>query len=500
MKIESGRFSTHLSRMHATLACGVLSLTLAGCGGGSDSTPSLVALAQAPAAALAPTLKPTPVPLLAAAGPTYAGENDAVDVWNRRAVITLTNGPSAPAPTPPGVGFAPTVAFIHLAIVQGAVYDAVNAIKGGHAPYLNGLKAPSSASKDAAASTAAHDVLIGLVDQVPIAGAVTGGVKSTIKTRLDAEYASSLGEIPEGQAKVKGIEVGAEAAAAMLANRQGDGRFGAPGFPVGSGPGQWRPVGPGFGNDPNGWVRSVRPFTLPSPENFHTSGPSALTSAQYTAEFNEVKALGRATQSTRTPAQTSLAYWSAGHPVPMLYAAMRQVSASKGLTITEQARFHAMTSMTAADSLINCWAEKAHWSFWRPTTAIQLAADDGNPATVADAAWTSLLAVPPYGDEPSGANCVFSGVMNGAKAFFGSDQAEFDITSPGIGSGTGSTRHYSNFSGVIGDMIEARILGGLHFRRGDVNGAILGQRVAEFVDTNFFNCGSPGQCSQEARE
>ena len=372
------------------------------------------------------------IALLAAAlhpGPAYAAENDAVRVWNERAVITLTNGPAAATP---GVQFAPPVAFIHLAIVQGAVYDAVNAIKGGHDPYLKGLKAPTSASKGAAASTAAHHVLIGLVNQAPLTATLTAEVKSAIKARLDAEYASSLAEIPEGQAKAKGIEVGAAAAAAMLANRAGDGRFGAPGFPVPAvpGPGEWRPAP---GNDPNAWVRNVRPFTLPSSEYFHTSGPLALTSAQYAAEFNEVKALGRATGSTRTAAQTSLAYWSAAHPVPMLYAAMRQVAASKGLTITEQARFHAMTSMAGADSLINCWAEKAHWGFWRPTTAIQLADTDGNDATEADAAWTSLLPLPPYADEPSGANCVFSGVMNSAKAFFGSDAAEFDIMSTGLG-------------------------------------------------------------------
>jgi hypothetical protein len=253
-------------------------------------------------------------------------------------------------------------------------------------------------------------------------------------------------------------------------------------------------------NDPNAWVRNVRPFTLPRPDYFQTSGPSALTSGQYATEFNEVKALGRATGSTRTDAQTSLAYWSAAHPVPMLYAALRQVSASKGLTITAQARFYAMTSMTGADSLINCWAEKGHWSFWRPTTAIQLADTDGNAATDVDAAWTSLLALPPYPDEPSGANCVWSGVMNSAKAFFGSDAAEFDITSPGPAPGTGSTRHYSHFTDVIPDMIEARILGGLHFRRADVNAAILGQSVADFVDRNFFNCGPSGQCKQEGRE
>jgi hypothetical protein len=244
----------------------------------------------------------------------------------------------------------------------------------------------------------------------------------------------------------------------------------------------------------------VRPFTLPSPETFHTSGPDALTSAEYAADFNEVKAKGAATGSSRTDAQTELANWSATHPAPMFYGALRQVSVSKRLTITQEARFYAMTSMTAADSLINCWAEKAHWSFWRPTTAIRLADTDGNPATDVDAAWTALVAVPPYPDEPSGANCVASGLMNSARAFFGSDAAEFDMTSAGPAPGLGSTRHYSRFSDVIADMIEARILNGLHFRKADVNGAILGQQVAEYVDANFFNCGPPGQCKQEERE
>jgi hypothetical protein len=439
------------------------------------------------------------IALLAAAlhsGPAYAAENDAVRDWNERAAATLANGNTAATP---GLMFAPPVAFIHLAIVQGAVYDAVNAIKGGHYPYLKGLKAATSASKGAAAATAAHHVLIGLVDQAPTTATLTAQVKADIKARLDTQYAASLAEIPAGQAKAKGIEVGTAAAAAMLANRVGDGRFGTPGFPVGSLPGQWRPVGPAFLNDPNGWVRNVKPFTLPTGEYFHTSGPAALTSAQYTAEFNEVKAIGRVDSATRTAAQTQLANWSAGHPVPMIYAGMRQVAASKGLTITEQARFHAMTSMTGADSLINCWKEKAHWSFWRPTTAIQLAADDGNDATEADTGWTSLLGVPPYGDEPSGANCVFGGVMNSAKAFFGSDAAEFDLISPGPSAGLGSTRHYSAFTAVIPDVIDARIYGGLHFRRADVNGAELGRRVSEYVDANYFNCGPPGQCKQEKR-
>ncbi len=443
------------------------------------------------------------IALLAAvhSSPAFAAENDAVRVWNERAITALVNGPAAATP---GVQFTPPVAFIHLAIVQGAVYDAVNAIKGGHDPYLDGIKAPTSASKGAAASTAAHDVLVGLVDQAPLTATLTTAVKADIKTRLDAEYASSLAEIPDGDAKAQGIKVGAAAAAAMLANRAGDGRFGAPGFPVPAepGPGEWRPNPV---NDPNAWVRNVRPFTLPNPDYFQTSGPPLpLTSAEYTTEFNEVKALGRATESTRTEAQTSLAYWSAAHPVPLLYGALRQVAAAKGLTITQQARFYAMTSMTGADSLINCWAEKGRWSFWRPTSAIRLAATDGNDATAPDVDWTSLLPLPPYPDEPSGANCAYSGVMNSAKAFFGSDAAEFDIVSTGIGPvngvPTGSTRHYSHFTDVIPDMIEARILGGLHFRTADVNGAALGRSVAGYVDSHFFNCGPAGQCKQEGRE
>ena len=440
------------------------------------------------------------IALLAASlhpSPAYAAEKDAVSVWNQRAAVTLTNGPAAAVP---GVQFTPPVAFIHIAMVQGAVYDAVNAIKGGHDPYLSGLQAPTSASKGAAAATAAHDVLIGLVNQAPLTATLTAAVKTAIKARLDAEYASSLAEIPAGDAKANGIKVGAAAAAAMLDNRAGDGRFGAPGFPfpASPGPGQWRPNPV---NDPNAWVRNVRPFALPSSDYFQTSGPPLpMTSAQYTAEFNEVKAKGRATGSTRTAAETSLAQFTGGHPVPMLYTAMRQVAADKGLTITQQARFHAMTAMTAADSLINCFAEKGRWGFWRPTSAIQLADTDGNDATEPDTGWTSLLPLPPYADEPSGANCVFSGFLNSAKAFFGNDAAEFDLVSPGVGPGTGSTRHYSRFTDVIPDIIDARVFGGLHFRTADVNGALLGQSVAGYVDANFFNCRNAGQCKQEGRE
>ena len=116
----------------------------------------------------------------------------------------------------------------------------------GGADQPSGCRAPGAAEPAGAAgsSTAAHHVLIGLVNQAPLTATLTADVKLAIKARLDAEYASSLAEIPAGQAKAKGIEVGAAAAAAMLANRAGDGRFGAPGFPfpASPGPGEWRPI------------------------------------------------------------------------------------------------------------------------------------------------------------------------------------------------------------------------------------------------------------------
>jgi len=92
--------------------------------------------------------------------------------------------------------------------------------------------------------------------------------------------------------------------------------------------------------------------------------------------------------------------------------------------------------------------------------------------------------------------------MTSAKAFFGSDAAEFDIVSPGLATvpGSGSTRHYSHFTDVIPDIIDARVYGGLHFRTADVHGALLGQSVAGYVDAHFFNCGNAGQCKKEERE
>ncbi len=315
--------------------------------------------------------------LLAIAASTPA-RADTVTDWNQQSTDSLIVA----------AGQGPTVSVLHLAMVHGAVYDAVNAIDRRHEPYLGAPRARSWYSKDAAAATAAYRVLLSIVPAQQAA--------------LDARYQTSLAAIPEGKAKAGGISVGESSALQMVAARTGDGRFGPFRFVVGSQPGQWRPVLPAFMNDPNAWVARVRPFLIDSPARFRTDGPNALAGKRYAREFAEVKSIGSLNSTTRTADQTDMARFWAEHALAMWSRIFRQLSAGHYLGTAENARLFAMTYLTAADAAISCWDDKAHWGFWRPITAIREADTDGNPATVADPGWLPLLATPPYPDHPSG--------------------------------------------------------------------------------------------------
>lgn len=387
--------------------------------------------------------------------------------WNINAVNAIGNAPTA---TPPGLGQPPPLAPIHLAMVHGAIYDAVMAIVDTHEPYLDGLNARRSSSQAAAVAAAAHGVLVGLSAAAP-----------DVKASVDSLYAASLAKIPNSTAKARGIRVGRAAAAAMLAARVGDGRFGTYAFPVGTLPGQWRPVPPQNANS-FGWVSLVKPFTLRRADQYRIGAPYPLTSADYAREFNEVKTLGGAT-STRTPEQARVASWASVNPFSMINRGLRDIAVKRHLSTSQQARLFVMTSMSTADSLITCWENKDHWLFWRPQTAIQLADTDGNPATVADPTWTSLAPNPGYPDPPSGFNCLVSGAMNAARAYFGTDRMRFSLTSVGA---SPVTRHYTRLTGPIKDAIDGRVLIGIHFRRADVQGAWLGQKVARYLSTHYF--------------
>jgi hypothetical protein len=418
-------------------------------------------------------------------------ENEAIH-WNAIASTAIL------AAAPAGAGQAPQAGVLSLAMVQGAVYDAVNAIDGGYQPYLVAPAADPSDSKEAAAATAAFRVLVGFpANTPPLAGLVPGQL-STLQPLYDA----SLAAVPNGSAQVGGVEVGDAAAAALLTNRQNDGRFGSFKFLPGTDPGDWRlapPQGPNgtVAQDPTPWVGFVRPFLVPDVDMLRTDGPNAVTSAEYAADFNEVKELGSLTSTTRTADQTAAAIFWQDNGIAIWNRVYRSLALGKGLDIVDSARLFAMTNLAGADASIGCWNDKAYYSFWRPITAIREAANDGNPATAADPSWVPLfdptvpvsgapLVTPGFPDHPSGHACISSAVVNTLKEFFGTDKVSFTAISNKCMPAPCPGRTFDRFSLALKEVIDARVWSGIHFRTADVQGAVLGKKVEHYMEKNFF--------------
>jgi PAP2 superfamily len=373
-----------------------------------------------------------------------------------------------------------TLGVVHLAMVHGAIYDAVNAIDGGHEPYLSKPSAMPMDSKDAAVAAAAHDVLVGVLTTP------TTLPPGTPPATLESDYAAALAAIPDGPAKTGGVKVGQAAAKAMLDARASDGRRGPFRFIAGSGVGQWRPELPSFISDPNAWLKDVTPFTVKDGSQFGSDPPYALTSKKYAREFNEVKALGRDTNSTRTQAQTDQALFYFPNPVRLWSSIARTLATQEGLSTVDSARYYAMTFMAAADSLITVWNDKAKFSFWRPITAIREAANDGNPwtspPTAAEGAWLPQSATPPYPEHPSGHSSLAGAVTETARLFFGTDDIAFSATNPD----PGPTRSFTSLSQARQEVVDARVWEGIHFRHADEAGAKIGRKVAKWIDRKFF--------------
>jgi hypothetical protein len=387
-----------------------------------------------------------------------AARADTVTEWNANAANALMVTAAQP----------PQLSVPHMAMVHGAVYDAVNAIDGGHEGYLltSRLATPAD-SKEAAAATAAYKVLSSLV---PAQQAV-----------LDAEYAASLAGIPDGSAKTRGVAVGAAAAAAMIAARTDDGRFGAFRFLVGNGAGAWRPVLPAFVNDPNAWLKDVKPFLIRSADDYATGGPLPLTSRKYARELAEVQTVGSVGSTLRTADQTYAARYWAENPPLTWSRVVRTLSAQRGLSVVENARLYGMAYLSAADALISVWSDKARWSFWRPITAIREAETDGNPDTVDDDAWLPLIPTPPYPDHPSGHAGLSGSFVAALQDFFGTDDIGWTDTN-----NAGLTRSFTHFSQAIDEVVDARVWSGIHFRTADEDGAGIAKKIAKYRHRNFF--------------
>jgi hypothetical protein len=409
-----------------------------------------------------------PAMTLAAVSWWQIARADAVLDWNAIAADTISTA-SPPRPGPVG--------FLDMAVVQAAVYDAVQAIDGKFKPYHVQIPG-ASGSPEAAAAKAAHDVLVNIF---PAQGA-----------SLDTAYRDYLAK--KGLAESDpGVAVGQTAAAGVLALRANDGRVPNPLPPPFTGdtkPGVWRPTTsfqppppPSGAPMATPWLGAVPCFTLQSGDQFRAKPPPALNSQQYATDYNEVKALGAQSNSARTPEQTELAYFYAGkngNNFVLWHRALRDVAAAHVQNIGDSARLLALANLAIADAVITAWDSKKHYVLWRPITAIQDGESDGNPATAGDPPWQPFLNTPPYPDYTSGANVITGALTRSLSLFFGKDDVTFTVTSD-YPEAVQKTRTYGRFSDMATDMVNVRIYHGIHFRSADEVAREQGTKVADWV-------------------
>ena len=396
---------------------------------------------------------------------------DAVADWNLIAIQRIAE--ANPAHPPP-------VTFIDMAIVQAAIYDAVQAIERHYKPYHVEIEG-ASGSPAAATAKAARDVLVNLFpDQTPT---------------IDNIYNQYLKDHSLSPAD-PGVAVGATAAAGIIALRANDGRF-PPGqmpFVGGSNPGEWRPTDSFIGTPPAPppfspmaarWVANVTPFALKSGDQFRAGPPPPLTSPNYTRDYNEVKAMGARFNSSRSDAQTDLAlFWASNYPA-LWNRALRDIAEAQNLNIGDSARLFALVNLAMADAIVTAWDSKVAYVSWRPLTAIRSGNDDTNPDTVGDSEWQPLINNPNYPDHTSGANNNSGAATRMLELFFGTNEMSFIVRTTNAAA-IQQTRTYSRFSDAAQDVVDARIYEGIHFRFADEDARKQGRHVAQWVFGHFL--------------
>jgi hypothetical protein len=382
-----------------------------------------------------------------------------VSLWHEiGAAVTTAPALAAGTPEERRPNYALDMATLHVAI-----YDSVVALSRSHAPFMASVAAAPGLSQDAAVHAAAHTVLSGLF---PNRGA-----------QYQSTYDAAVAALPSGPATDQALAVGREVARQVLARRADDGRWTAVApYVPGSAAGDFR------GINPVGMTNAfVRPFAVLSNAQFRAGEPPALGSAEYAADFDETKAYGSATSSVRNAPQTEAARFHT-MPPPLFWTRNYRQFATSHDSLVGNARAMAMLYVAQADTSNTCFETKYHYNRWRPTSAITLAASDGNPATEADAAWMPVVPTPNHPEYPAAHGCVSGATVEILKSLFGTKQLSFSFES----SITGTTRAYSSVDDFFDHVRDARIHGGMHFRTSVDRGRVLGMRVAKWIDHHHF--------------
>jgi hypothetical protein len=361
---------------------------------------------------------------------------------------------------------APPIASRSLAIAHVAIYDAVNGIARTHEPYLVPSAVSASASREAAASAAAHQALVNLFP--------------ARASSFDALHVAILATISNGPQKTAGIVWGEFVARQILAARANDGSNAIVQPPGGSGPGVWVPTPPGFLPYLLPQWGFVRPFAMSSSSQFRPPGPPALDSQQYAADYEEVKQLGAAVGSTRTADQTEIAlFWADGagtETPPGHWNSIAQIiGAARGTTLEENTRLFALLNIAMADAAICSWDAKYTYHFWRPVTAIAFAEPQLN--------WMSFIVTPPFPDYTSGHSTFSAAAATVLPLFFGTEDLPFTTGSDFL---PGVFRSFSMCQEAAEEAALSRIYGGIHFRSASEDGLQAGSSIGEWAATHYL--------------
>jgi hypothetical protein len=371
-------------------------------------------------------------------------------------------------------GTAPNVTGRVVALVSASVFDAVNGIEPRYRPLHVNPNAPHNASKRAAAIQAAYVILMDLY------GAQQGG---TLTNQRNASLAA-LATSESANSIAAGVAWGQSVADAIWAWRLTDGFLPTPppffgvqsiaGTP--NSLGFWRPTPPANASGATPQLATLTPWVLTRPSQFRLPPPLALNSSDYANDLNEVREIGSLSSSSRSTEQTEVAlFWALNTPLAWNRVAA-QLSAARGLSLTENAHLFALLNVTLADAITACWDSKYRFIFWRPVTAIRAGAAPGSP----DADWRPLLdsltGTPAHPEYPS-AHSTYSGAAAFILAAAFGENTTFSVTSeirPGA-------RSYASFSDAIAEIADARVFGGIHLRSSCARGNSLGRAVADYV-------------------
>jgi membrane-associated phospholipid phosphatase len=317
---------------------------------------------------------------------------------------------------------------------------------------------------DAAAAQAGHDALAAHYPKWQV--------------ELDIQLAAELAAIPDGTAKLEGIQVGQSVAAQLLALRAGDGSAATPPpYVAGNQPGDFRPVPPAFAAPVfTGWA-NVKPFVLDSASQFRPDAPPAVTSAAYATALNEVKSLGQSTSSTRTADQTVAAKFWAG-PIWNTWNEIADNAALAHKTNLETtSRLLAILNLTFADGVIAFYDAKYHFAVWRPITAVRLGDSIGNAAITGDPTWTPLATTPADPSFPGAHSVISEAGATVLSDFFG-NKGQIQVTSDVL---PGTVREFDSYQAVATEAGLSRIFAGVHTRLDHEAGLTLGRNVAQLV-------------------